>query len=285
MRLSSLVRFETARRIHPRWLVLPWSAFLSIHWIGAANGLDSDGLFGYAFLAALGVGLSPRIREDAERGFSRLCAVSLTDPRSMASARLASWVAWILLLGLWSLASTATVPGGLGMAGAKNALVFSLLGMILLPVAAAADRWGGLRLPLMSVYLTAVAAGLLASSLGGDPAWILKGLGIESVLASGGEFTPLVTRVPAALLLSWTVFLEAPQRGRWSSPWSGRLRLAIGRRTAMVDSDLHPKWHGPGTRLPSRLAHRRSGDPPGPQAHLSGVEPSASLQGDGPPPG
>ncbi len=285
MRVTSLVRFEVGRRLHAQRLALPWSLFLSIHWIGAANGLDSDGLFGYAFLAALGTGVQPRLREDADSGFSRLCAVSLAGARPLASARLASWLAWIVLLGLWSLVCTSVVPGGMGMAGAKRALVFTLLGVALLPAAAAVDRWAGLRLPLMTVYLGGVAAALLISALGGDPAWILAAPGVESALAGEGEWMPLLARVPLALLLSWAVFLERVSPRICSGPGPGRLRLAIGGRTAMVDSDLQPKRHGPGTRTPSQLADRPPRERPGPPAHLSGLEPPTSVPCDGPTPG
>jgi hypothetical protein len=285
MRLTSLIRFETGRRLHPTRLALPFSVFLAIHWIGAGNGLDSDGLFGYAFLAALGMGLQPDLRGDADRGFSSFCAVSLAGPRLLASARLASWVAWTLLLGVWSLVCTSIVPGGLGLPGREPALVFTLLGIVLLPAASAVDRWAGLRLPLMTVYLAAVAAGLLTSALGGDPAWVLAGPGIESVLAGDGDLMPLAARVPVALILAWAVFLEAPVRRPRSGPRWRPARLAIGERTAMVDFDLHQKRHGPGTRTPSELTHRRLRDRPGLPAHLPGMGSSASAPRDGPPPG
>lgn len=285
MRVTSLMRFEAGRRLHPRRLVLPWSVLLSIHWIGAAHGLDSDGLFGYAFLAALGVGFEPRLREDADRGFSRLCAVSLASPSLLASARLVSWLAWIVLLGLWSLLCTSMIPGGLGITGAGRALVFTLLGAVILPAAVAVSRWTGLRLPLLAVYLSAMAAALFISALGGDPAWILTGPGVESVLTGGGDLMPLLMRVPAALLLSWAVFLEPSCRCRCAGPGSGRLRLAIGIRTAMVDSDPDPKRHGPGTRNTFHLADRRDRGRLGSPAHLPGMDSSASAPGDGPPPG
>lgn len=285
MRLIPLLRFETARRLRPGGLALCWGIFLSIHWIGAANGLDSDGLFGYAFLAALGIGFQPGLRNDAERGFSRLCAVSLFSAPALATARLVSWLVWLGLLGMWAFACTAVLPGGIGPDGGQRAVLFTSLGAVLLPFAAGMDRWAGLRLPLMTVYLVGMAAAVVLSALGGDPSWILGGLGLDPTGRGGGSPMPLMARVPFSVLVSWAVFLERRPGRRRSLAGTGRPRFAVDGRDAMVDSDLHPKRHGSSTRIPFNLPDRRAGDRPGTPALVPGMDATASPPSDGAPPG
>ena len=102
MSLTAVVRFELSRRFRPGSVLLPYLAFLALHVVGTVWDLDSDGMFGYGFLAALGVGVRPGLREDASAGFARLLTVNLVHPRTLAAGRVASWSLWVAGLGLWA---------------------------------------------------------------------------------------------------------------------------------------------------------------------------------------
>jgi hypothetical protein len=291
MSLSAVVRFEIGRRFRPGNVALPYLLFLGLHLLGTAWHLDSDGMFGYAFLSALGVGVRPGLREDASSGFARLLTVNLGRPMTLAMGRVASWSVWIVGLGIWAVVCTGLLPGGMGRSGPVHAAGFVLLGLLLLPLAGAMDRWWGLRMPLLSVYLLMVIAGLLLAGLGRDPGAIIAPLGLEARPTHGVDLWPLVLRLPFALTLAWLVCLEPSSSprggGRWPRPWrhtsGGRPptipRLALRPLGAMVESDPDPARNG---LLSDASTSRRRDPTPSDLPRLGSSTPSP---GHDPPPG
>ena len=180
----------------------------------------------------------------------------------------------------------------MGRSGLVHAAGFVLVGLLLLPLAGALDRWVWLRMPLLSLYLLVVVAGLALAGLGRDPGAVIAPLGLEAGPSTASNLWPLVGRLPLALALAWLVCLDRTpsprtskqgRRGRthavggWPFPVP---RLASRPPGAMVESDLDPARNGlPSDATTSRRPDRTPSDLPrlGSSTPPSGHDPSPGF--------
>jgi len=198
-RSLAFARFEAARALRSRGLLLAAAVFLLVHATGRWLVDGDDHLFGVGFLLAFAVACRPALSEDRERFFDRLLLLHLLSPVEYAVGKTIATVAWTSTFAAASFAVALLVGRGDLLFAGWYALLFLLLALAALPFVFSIDVVLATRVPAAVFLLLTMVTLFAAVAVGTDPERIQAVLGLRSSRYHFETLVPLLVRALAAL--------------------------------------------------------------------------------------
>ncbi|NIP57013.1 MAG: hypothetical protein GWM92_11765 [Gemmatimonadetes bacterium] len=174
------------------------------------------GVFGLAYLAALGLGLRLGHGTDRAAGFTAYLSLNFLSPLRIVLARTAAAVLGIGALALFAMAVAAFFGGGDPGAAPWRVAALSLAALVLLPVLAAVELVSATRFPALVVALLYLVGAMVWTGLAGTPDGFLGLLGMDELRPGAwGTLGPLVVRAVAGppVAVALAAWVEARRRG------------------------------------------------------------------------
>lgn len=183
---------------------------------GVLAGGPGGGVFGLAYLAALGLGLRLGHGTDRAAGFTAYLSLNFLSPARIVLARTAAAVLGIGVLALYATAVAALFGAGDPGAAPWRVAALSLTALVLLPLLAAVELVSATRFPALVVALLYLVAAVVWSGVAGTPDGFLGLLGMDELRPGAwGTLGPLAGRAvggpPVAVALA--AWVEARRRG------------------------------------------------------------------------
>lgn len=220
---GALLAFELRRRLRDAGMgagALLFALLVGLEAWGRRSGIlaagPGGGVFGLAYLAALGLGLRLGHGTDRAAGFSAYLSLNFLSPLRIVLARTAAAVLGIGALALYATAVAALFGGGDPGAAPWRAAALSLAALLLLPVLAAVELVSATRIPALVVALLYLVGATVWTGVAGTPDGFLALLGMDALSPGGwGSLGPLAIRAAAGppLAVAVAAWAEARRRG------------------------------------------------------------------------